>query len=55
MAFKGAVIAHIGAVPHVEAIRSLQSGGVLDRAAAFLLAPDPVSLLISDWFDLLLR
>lgn len=55
LAFKGAVIADIGLDLYSEALTGLQHGALPERAGAFFMRPDAVSLAVAEKLSPMLR
>ncbi|MEQ8896267.1 MAG: hypothetical protein RID23_04190 [Roseovarius sp.] len=47
LAFKGAVIAHLGLAAYADAIHKLEYGSLLEQAGAFIMRPDFASQAIA--------
>ncbi len=46
--FKGFLFAYLGEAEYVERVAALQSGTVLEQAGAWVMQPDPVTLLAAN-------
>jgi len=55
LVFKGVIIGHLGPDVHAAAIDTLRHGSLVERAGAFLMWPDAVSLAVAAEFGPLLR
>lgn len=46
--FKGFLFAYLGEAEYVERVASLQSGTVLEQGGAWVMQPDPVTMIVAD-------
>lgn len=52
--FKGFLFAYLGEVAYVERVASLQSGSVMEQAGAWVMQPDPATVLIAGGIQMIL-
>ena len=53
--FKGLVFAALGAEAYGEKLAALQTGSAIEQAGAWIMQPDPATLLLADGFAPFLR
>ena len=46
--FKGFLFAYLGEAEYVERVAALQGGSVLEKAGAWVMQPDPVTVIAAD-------
>ena len=52
--FKGFLFAYLGEAAYVERVATLQGGAVLEQAGAWIMQPDPITVLAADGVSLIL-
>lgn len=52
--FKGFLFAYLGETAYGERVATLQSGSVLEQAGAWVMQPDPVTVLAADGIAMIL-
>lgn len=55
LAFKGAVIAHLGFDTYTAAVAKLENGALVEQASAFIMRPDALSQAIAGQIGVLLH
>lgn len=52
--FKGILFSYLGAEAYADRVALLQSGTVMEQAGAWIMQPDPATLMISDQLKVIL-